>query len=126
MSERNKGNGDGVSGGRGEPDSDGWSWADPHFEQRVATDSTLALVVEALRRGIDLRDASGESSEENALPARAVLLMSVLNALFKQVVGERADRLGLILDTPHGTGGEIVRALLKAGMLTPDEYRSSA
>jgi hypothetical protein len=126
MSERNEGNGEEVSGGRGSTASDGWSWTDPHWEQRVAKESILALVVEALRRGIDLRDASAESSAEKALTHRAVLLMSVLNALFKQAVAERADSLGLILDTPYGTGSEIVQALLKAGMLTPDEYRSSA
>src|ERR1700686_2868556 len=96
-----------VSGWRNDPAPDGWKWTDPHWDDRVSSESTLALVVEALRRGIDLRDASAESGEGKGLTSRALFLIDVLNALFKLSVAERAEALGLNLETPSGTGAEI-------------------
>jgi hypothetical protein len=110
---------------RMEADSDGWSWWTPHWDQRLATDSVLALAVEALRRGTDIRDACAESREGKGLTARALILMDVLNLLYGCVVTERAEALGVNMAAPHGTGTEIAQQLLEAGLLTPEEYRPS-
>lgn len=117
----------GRLGARGpmEADSDGWRWWAPHWDRRVATDSLLALAVEAVRRGVDLRDACAESGEDNGLTTRALFLMRVLNLLYERVVAERAETLGLTVTVPHGTGVEIVQQLLEAGLMTPEEYRAS-
>jgi hypothetical protein len=112
-----------VDQGKQERSPDGWVWTDPHWDQRVETGNVLALTVEALRRGIDLRDAAAESQEDAGLTQRAVQLMAVLNTLFEQVVIERADSLGVSIQVPHGTGSEIVQKLLDLG-LQPDQYRS--
>ena len=109
-------------GWRMEADSDGWRWWTPHWDRRVATDSVLALAVEALRRGIDLRDACAESGEDKGLTTRALLLMEVLNLLYGCVVAERA---GPTMAVPHGTGAEIVQQLFESGFLSPEEYRPS-
>src|ERR1700737_2124902 len=105
-----------------EPDIDGWNWIDPRRRERVSEHSVLALTVEALRRCVDLRDAAAANLAH--LTARALLLNAVLNALYEQVVAERALAQTVEIDTPHGTGAEIVRELQAAGILTVDEYRS--
>jgi hypothetical protein len=106
-----------------ERDSDGWAWSDPRWRERVSRESDLALAVEALRRCIDLRDASAANAPH--LTARALHLNAVLNALYEQVVVERAALLGIEIDVPHGTGAEIVHELQVAGILTAEEYRST-
>lgn len=63
-----------------DPESDGWRWNDPHWKRRVSVDSVLALTVEAIRRGIGLREASAESGDAR-LTSRALGLVDVLNAL---------------------------------------------
>jgi hypothetical protein len=68
----------------------------PHWEQRVAKDGSLAPVVEALRRGIDLRDAAAERGDSH-LTLRALLLVSVLNSLYEKIVLRRAETLGLAI-----------------------------
>ncbi len=113
----------GVARWRQMPEADGWTWSNPHWDQRLAAGSTLALVVEALRRGIDLRDAAAESGENSGLTTRALLLMSVLNSLYERSVAERAEALGRDVPVPHGSGAEIVHQLSEAGLLSPDEYR---
>src|ERR1700722_12379660 len=90
-----------------EPDSDGWRWWTPHWDQRLATDSVLALAVEALRRGIDLRDAAADNGEDDGLAARALLLVAVLILLYRRAAAERAETLGLTAVVPSGTGAEI-------------------
>src|ERR1700733_10671079 len=105
---------------RMEADSDGWRWWTPHWEQRVATDSTLALTVEALRRAVDLRDASAESGEDNGLTTRALFLVGVLNPLYERLVAERTESLGLSMACPNGRFTDIVQQLLEAGVLTPE------
>jgi hypothetical protein len=106
-----------------EPDSDGWVWSDPHWRDRVSGESILALAVEALRRCVDLRDASAANAPD--LTARALSLNAVLNDLCDRAVAERAAALATTVETPHGTGAEIVHQLQVAGLLTPDEYRSA-
>jgi hypothetical protein len=118
-------------GWRMEADSDGWRWwTGPFWEQRVAADSTLALVVEALRRAVNLRDACAESEwarrddgKNAGLTARALFLVSVLNPLYERLVEERAESLGLTVPSPDGSLTEIVKQLLEAGILTPEEYQ---
>jgi hypothetical protein len=115
-----------VSGWRMDAAPDGWIWTDPHWDERVAKTSILALAIEALRRGTDLRDASAESGEGKGLTSRAVLLNSVLIALYNCALAERAGTLGLTVPTTSDTGAEIVQELMQAGILTSEEYRSSA
>ena len=110
---------------RMEAESDGWRWWTPHWDKRVATDSVLALAVEAVRRGIDLRDACAESGEDKGLTNRALFLMQALNLIYECAVAERAVALDLTVEVPHGTGAEIARQLLDAGILTPEEFRPS-
>ena len=102
---------------------DGWVWTDLHADERVASDSILALTVEALRRGIDLRDAAAASGEEFGLTQRALHLMAVINLQYERAVLERADSLDLSVQVPHGAGHEIVQDLMKLGILTPTEYQ---
>jgi hypothetical protein len=102
---------------------DGWRWWTPHWDRRVATDSPLALTVEALRRVVELRDAPAESGEDGGLTLRTLHLVSILNHLYDHLVAERAESLGLTMDPPHGYVADIVKELLEAGILTPDEYQ---
>jgi hypothetical protein len=117
---------------RMEADSDGWKWWTPYWDQRVSTDSTLALAVEALRRGVDLRDACAEiesanreAGENKRLTLRTLHLIQVLNALLDRAVAERADALHLTVDRPHDPLSDMVRQLSEAGILTAEEYRPS-
>jgi hypothetical protein len=89
---------------RAEAESDGWRWWTPHWDKRVATDSVLALAVEAVRRGIDLRDACAESGDDKGLTLRALFLMEALNLIYERVVAERAEALGLTIAVPRGGG----------------------
>jgi hypothetical protein len=36
---------------------------------------------------------------------------------------ERANSLGLAIEVPQGTGGDVVQDLVQLGILTPDEYQ---
>jgi hypothetical protein len=110
---------------RMEVDSDGWRWWTPHWDQRVSTESKLALSVEALRRAVDLRDAAAESGERVGLTARAVFLVSVLNPLYESLVAERAATLGLSVTCPHGKLTDIVDQLLQSGIMLSTEYRAA-
>jgi hypothetical protein len=104
-----------------EREPDGWTWADDRWRERVEQSNDLALVVEALRRVIDLRDTLAESGSQDTV--RALFLTDVLNTLFEVVVRRRATELGFVADPPHGTGAEIVEALYEAGLLKPSTYR---
>ncbi len=95
----------------------------PQWDRRVAVDSPLTLTVEALRQAVDLRDAAAESGDDNGLSLRAVHLVSVLNHLYDDLVGERAQSLGLAVEAPHGQLSHMVRELLETGLLTPEEYQ---
>jgi hypothetical protein len=105
--------------------SDGWKWCAPDWRQRVATDSVLALTVEALRRAVELRDACAESGEDTGLTARVLFLVDVLNPLLKCVVTERSGALDLAATYPHDSLTELVPQLSDAGILGPEEYRAS-
>jgi hypothetical protein len=111
---------------RMEAESDGWKWWDPHWDQRVAMGSTLALAVEALRRAVDLRDACAESGEDNGLTSRALFLVDVLNPLLEHEVQQRAEVLRPFIADPRETLTEHVQHLLVAGVLTPEEYRADS
>ncbi len=104
---------------RQDADIAGWKWIDPNRDRRVSTESPLALAIEALRHGIDLRDASAESGEEEGLTARSLILLSILNQLFDIIVQERAFSLGLTIEVPRGTGSEIAQKLMD---LAPEEW----
>ena len=114
--------GQGATQWKQDAEVDGWKWTDPHWERRVSTESPLALAVEALRHGIDLRDASAESGEEMGLTARSLILLSILNRLYESIAQERAISLGLTVDVPWGTGAQIVQKLVELGILTPGEW----
>jgi len=51
-----------------------WRWSDPGWRERVGVDPQ-ALIREALRRAVDIRDQGSEGT------GRAVFLVDVLNAL---------------------------------------------
>jgi len=55
-----------------------WNWADPRWRERVGTDPQ-AILKEALRRAVDIRD---KSAAGEPLSSRPVLLVEVLNAAF--------------------------------------------
>jgi len=101
---------------------DGWKWTDPNWKRRVSTESPVALALEALRHGVDLRDASAESGEEMGLTARSLILVSILNSLLDSIVEERASSLGLTIDVPHGIGAETAQKLMELGVLTSEEW----
>jgi hypothetical protein len=109
------------TGQRSEPD--GWTWSDPHWRDRVSSSSLLAMGVEAVRRGIDLRDviATGQCDAKTSL--RAVLLLDTLNELLAYAVEERARALDITPAIPSGTGYEIALDLLDNELLTSEEYR---
>jgi hypothetical protein len=110
---------------RMEADSDGWKWWAPDWRQRVATDSVLALTVEALRRAVELRDACAESGEDKGLTTRALFLVDVLNPLLQCVVTQRSGVLDLAATYPHDSLVELVQQLSDTGILRPQEYRPS-
>ena len=55
----------------------GWRWEDPRWPVWTGNDPAK-LVLEALRRGVDIRDRSAERAK---LGARPLMLVDVLNAL---------------------------------------------
>jgi hypothetical protein len=58
-----------------------WRWEDPTWESRVGT-SEQNLILEALRRAVDIRD---RKAEQVGLSKRPVMLVDVLNALARSV-----------------------------------------
>lgn len=71
----------------GETDDEGeglWAWSTP-WEYQVVDASELAMVREAVRRAVDLRDYL--ASELKASATRAVMLVDLLNAMEERVRG---------------------------------------
>ena len=67
----------------GDPDVpgyvNGWRWEDPRWREWTNGDPTQ-LLLEALRRAVDIRDTNAQRA---ALSARPVMLVAVLNDLCK-------------------------------------------
>src|SRR5215467_2822315 len=101
-------------------DVDGWNSLDPRWRDRVDATSALALSVEALRRGIELRDVLAESGSPET--TRALMLNDVIVELFHAMV---RDRAGPDAGMPRGTGPEIVESLYGRDIMTRAEYRSA-
>ncbi len=57
----------------------GWRWEDPRWEDRVGLDHR-AILEEAIRRAVDLRDTLAKADRSEA--SRAVMLVDVLNHLY--------------------------------------------
>ena len=55
----------------------GWRWEDPRWREWTGSDAGK-LLLEALRRAVDIRDANAQGI---ALSARPLVLLDVLNAL---------------------------------------------
>ena len=55
----------------------GWRWEDPRWQEWTGADPAL-LVLEAIRRAVDIRDTSAQRIN---LSARPLMLVEVLNAL---------------------------------------------
>jgi hypothetical protein len=65
---------------------DGWTWrTPPHIALSEAQDE-LDVMVEALRRAVDLRD---HLAEQGVGSSRPVMLTSVLNDLFEHLLAQR-------------------------------------
>jgi hypothetical protein len=54
-----------------------WRWEDPHWQEKMGGDSE-SLLLECLRRAVDIRDRSAEGVP---LRSRPVMLVAALNAL---------------------------------------------
>jgi hypothetical protein len=55
----------------------GWRWEDPRWREWTANDP-VKIVLEALRRAVDIRDTN---AQQRTLGSRPVILVDVLNAL---------------------------------------------
>ena len=65
-----------------EPDyMNGWRWEDPRWQEWTGADPAK-LVLEAIRRAVDIRDANARGIN---LSARPVMLVDVLNTLGESV-----------------------------------------
>jgi len=84
----------------------------------------LALVFEASRRAVELRDALAENGSQDV--TRALFLNDVINTLYEVAVREAASAQGTSLEPPRGTDVERLGALYGAGLLDATSYRSTA
>ena len=83
----------------------GWRWEDPRWSE-WAGDDPAKLLLEALRRAVDIRD---RTAERITLSDRPLMLVDVLNALGKslQVSGpDLWDGSGLWNDPPFAAEDE--------------------
>ena len=65
----------------------GWRWQDPRWQERTGNDPAK-LLLEAVRRAVDIRDRTAARTN---LSARAVILVDVLNALCKALQVDGSD-----------------------------------
>ena len=65
----------------------GWRWEDPRWREWTGNDPAK-LLIEALRRGVDIRDRSAERVN---LSVRPLMLVDVLNALCKSLQIDGSD-----------------------------------
>jgi hypothetical protein len=65
----------------------GWRWEDPRWREWTG-DDPAKLLLEALRRAVDIRD---RNAERISLSARPLLLVDVLNALGKSLQVSGSD-----------------------------------
>jgi hypothetical protein len=65
----------------------GWRWEDPRWREWTEQDPQK-LVLEALRRAVDIRDTN---AQQITLGARLVMLVDVLNALSESMNVDESD-----------------------------------
>lgn len=65
----------------------GWRWEDPRWQEWTGSDPAQ-IVLEAIRRAVDIRDANAHSAN---LSARPLMLVDVLNALTTSLQVEGSD-----------------------------------
>ena len=65
----------------------GWRWEDPRWRDWTGNDPAK-LLLEALRRAVDIRDAN---AQQIALEARPLVLMDVLNSLSSSLEVDGSD-----------------------------------
>jgi hypothetical protein len=112
-----------VTRERLEHQPDGWNWADPRWRERICQTNVLALVFEASRRAVELRDALAESGSQDV--TRALFLNDVINTLYQVADHQEASVSGVSLEPPSGTGVEMLDPLYEAGLLDASLYRST-
>jgi hypothetical protein len=84
------GNLGGVNGDEAATDPsymNGWRWEDPRWREWTG-DDPAKLLLEALRRAVDIRDSN---AARISLSARPLMLVDVLNALGKSLQVSRSD-----------------------------------
>ena len=69
------------------PYMNGWRWEDPRWRE-VTGDDSAKIVLEALRRAVDIRD---RTAEREPLGARPLMLVDVLNALCQSLQVNGSD-----------------------------------
>jgi hypothetical protein len=65
----------------------GWRWEDPRWREWTGQDPQK-LILEALRRAVDIRDTN---AQQIALGAQIVMLVDVLNALSESLNVDESD-----------------------------------
>jgi hypothetical protein len=65
----------------------GWRWEDPRWPEWTERDPQK-LILEALRRAVDIRDTN---AQQISLGARLVMLVDVLNAVSESLNADESD-----------------------------------
>lgn len=99
----------------GDPD---WTWQYP-WKRRMPNPSKLDLVLEALRRAVELRDTALEGGDDGETARKAHMLVSVLNPLFEKVLAEALPPDTAVVGY-EGTAFEQVADLRANGLLPPE------